>query len=253
VGPGGALGPSEPSEHPCQAAAVGRRSSWGCRRSGSRGGLLHVRGARLVLLFTARRPGRTPAAPPPRPTGGSLGFGLRRRRSRDRRGLDDGAVGPRTPPAASWCGGLGPVLLPSGLLPRRRRGSPDLGADLAFGAEGAVRGVNVHPPDDDRGRRPADGWPLLGERPSRVDRVACMDRSRELPVQPLPFSDGRHWHVDRSEPDGQRHHQRRRRRAVTTCGSFDRQRREVARDAGEDGYLGFGDGAAARRPLAAKG
>jgi hypothetical protein len=35
--------------------------------------------------------------------------------------------------------------------------------------------------------------------------------------------------------------------------SLDRQRREVAGHAGEKRYLGFGDGATAGRPLAAKG
>src|SRR5207237_8988446 len=34
---------------------------------------------------------------------------------------------------------------------------------------------------------------------------------------------------------------------------LDRQRRQVAGDAGKQCYLGFGDGAAARRPLAAEG
>jgi hypothetical protein len=113
--------------------------------------------------------------------------------------------------------------------------------------------VDVDAPDDDRGRRAADRRPLLGERPARVDRVTGVDRAGELPVQPLPLGDRGHGRVDRTEADGHRHDERRWRGPGTVLAGLDRQRREVAGDAGEQGYLGFGDGAAARRPLAAKG
>jgi len=74
----------------------------------------------------------------------------------------------------------------------------------------------------------------------------------ELPVQPLPLGHRWHRHVDRAKADGHGDHQRRRRRPRAVFADLDRQRREVAGDAGKQRYLGFGDGAAARRPLAAK-
>jgi hypothetical protein len=113
--------------------------------------------------------------------------------------------------------------------------------------------VNVDPPDDDRGRRAAQRRAFLGQHPAGVDRVAGVDRAWEFPVQPLPLGDQRHRHVDRTESDGHRHDQRGRSWAGSVLAGFDRQRRQVAGDPGKQGYLGIGDGAAARRPLAAKG
>jgi hypothetical protein len=111
--------------------------------------------------------------------------------------------------------------------------APDLGSHLAFGAKLAVRVKDVDAPDDDRVRRPADRWPFLSQGPASVDRVAGAHGTGKLPVEPGPFLDRRHRHVDRAQPDGDRHEQGGRRDAGVPRGGLDRKRREIAGHTGE--------------------
>jgi hypothetical protein len=267
--PLGSPGLAQAPDHPTQAAALACRSAaaalafkaaWCGRRCGRRS--RRLRGcAPGRLPFPRRRNAGWPApsAPPRRPRGSfGLGDGGRRSGCR-RRGFDRGPCGScrPAPPAPSRCGGssghsasrsgrlLRPVTFRSGQVPS------DLGPDLTFGAQSAIRGVNVNPPDHDRGRRCADRWPFLCQGPAGVDGFACVDRSGELPVEPLPLLHGRHRHVDRAEPDRHCHEQGRRRHTGMSGGGFDREGREIARDPGEKRDLRFGNSATAGGPFAA--
>lgn len=118
-----------------------------------------------------------------------------------------------------------------------RQVASHLGSDLAFGAKGAIYGVHVDPPDDDRGWRAADRGPLLRQRPAGEDRVTGVDGARELPVQPLPFLHRRDRHVDRAQPDGYRDEQGGRSDPHVSGGGFDGKRGEIARNPRKQGDL----------------
>ena len=209
-----------------------------------------MRNGWLVVFLASYGAGRTAAAATPGGSRSSFRLGGCGGGRCCRRGLGRSPVGPGAP-AASPGGGRRSRLI-GGTHPARRHAALDLGPDLALGAEGAVRGVDVHPPDHDRRWRAADWRPFLGQGPARVDGVPGVDLARELPVQPFPCGDRWHGHVNRTQPDRHREHERGWRWAPAVSGGLDRERRQVAGDAGEDCYLGFGDRAAARRPLAAK-
>ena len=215
---------------------------------------------RLVLLFARGRAARTPATAAPRGGAGRpLGLGRRSRRSRDRGRLGEGrrrrSIAPARAPAAAavarcrrsrlLAGGRAQGSGPAVALDRR--------PDLAFGAQAAVDGVHVDPPHHDGRGGAAHGRPFLRQRPAGVDRVPGVDRTRELPVQPLPLGDRRDRRIDGAEADGHGHDERRGRRTRAVFARLDRQRGQVTGDAGKQRYLGFGDGAAARCPLAAEG
>jgi hypothetical protein len=80
-----------------------------------------------------------------------------------------------------------------------------------------------------------------------------MDRTRELPVEPLPLGDRGHRHVHGSKADSHRDEERGRGDAAIAMGGIDRERGEVAGYGGEKRDLRFGDGAPPGRPLAAEG
>jgi hypothetical protein len=79
-----------------------------------------------------------------------------------------------------------------------------------------------------------------------------MHGARELPVEPLPFGDGRHGHVHRAEADCHGDKKGGRGDAAVAVGGIDGQRGEIAGDGGEQRDLRFGDGAPPGRPLAAE-
>jgi hypothetical protein len=136
------------------------------------------------------------------------------------------------------------------LVDGRRRLAPDLGADLALGAECAVRGVDVDPPDHDRGGGVADRGSLLVQGPAGVDGFAGMDGAWKLPVEPFPRGDPGHGRVDRAEPDRDRDQQGGRDEPRLPRTGFDRERREIAGDPGEQRDLRLGNGPSAGGPLA---
>src|SRR5438094_889368 len=154
-----------------------------------------------LVIVAGGRAGRAPAPPPARRAGRSFRLGGGCRRRGHGRRLWEGSIGPGPAASPSRCGGSGDRgdRLLRGPLAGNRHAAFDLGADLALGAKGAIGGVDVDPPDDDRGRRAGQRAPLLSQRPPGVDRVACMHRPGKFPVQPLPLGDGGHWHVDRAQ------------------------------------------------------
>jgi hypothetical protein len=50
-----------------------------------------------------------------------------------------------------------------------------------------------------------------------------MNGARKLPVEPCPFLDGRHWHVDRAKPDRNGDEKRGRRDARLAGAGFNRK------------------------------
>jgi hypothetical protein len=240
-------------DDPAQAAALGRsRARWpgGCgrgRRSFGRGWGGRVR----VFSVARRRAARWATAPPPsrRPCS-PLWLGGRGGGSGHRRGFGHRPVGTRrpasSPPPSGCCrrGGRRVRRHVWGVLAvLRRQVAPDLGSHLALGAQRAVRRVDVDSPHDDRGGRPADRRPLLGQRPAGVDRVAGVHGTGKLPVEPFPFLDRRHRHVDRAQPDRHGDQERGRGYAGAAGGGFDREWREIARHPGKQRDLRFGNGA----------
>jgi hypothetical protein len=225
-------------DHPAQAPARARgRAGCGCSRGrGSLCGGCCAPGRLAVSRCGAA--GWAPPPPPSRRPRRPLRLGDRGGRSGDWRGFRHRPVGARRPassPAPSGCrrrsarrGRVGGVL-----AVRRREVAADLGSHLTLGAERAVRRVDVDPPHDDRGRGPTDWGPLLGQRPAGVDRVAGVHCTGKLPVEPGPFLDRRHRHVDRSQTHGDRDEQRGWGDARVPRGGFDREGGEIARDPGE--------------------
>jgi hypothetical protein len=224
---------AQPPDDPAQAAALGR----GTARRGRRGSRRRRRfgrgrGIPARFPFVARRAARWPPTPPPsgRPSG-PFRLGDRGGWRGDWRGLGQRPSGARrAAPSAPAAGGGCPAGsrgtcrrgLQGALALRREQAAPDLGSHLALGAQRAVGSVDVDPPDDDRGRRPADRGPFLRQRPASVDRVAGMHRAGKLPVEPLPLLDRRHGHVDRAQADRDRDQERGRRQAGVARGGFDR-------------------------------
>lgn len=186
---------------------------------------------------------RAPAASATRRSRCPFGLGDRGRRRGDCRGLRQESVGkrsgrscgrgrtPSSPPAGCGCRGcFGGGLM---VLALARHLASHLGADLAFGAQRSIGGMQVDPPHHDRRRRTADGRPLLGQRPAGVQRLAGVDWPGKLPVEPGPLLDGGYGHVDRPEADGHRHEQGWRRHAGLSGPGFDRKGGEIARQPGK--------------------
>jgi hypothetical protein len=203
-----------------------------------------------MLAFSRRRAAGWASPPPPsRRAGRPFGFGHRCSRRRQRRGFGhrrSGAGRPASSAAPSGCCNRSATRrgrVRRALAVLRAQVPSHLGSHLAFGAQGAVRGMEVDPPHDDRGRRPADRGSLLGQRPAGVDRVARAHGTGKLPVEPFPFLDRGHRHVDRAEPDRHGDQERRRGYAGVPGGGLDGKGGEVARDPGEQRDLGFRNGA----------